>query len=310
MRVLGARSLLPVSGPRDVRISAIAAAQRGRVSDRQLLAAGISRSTIHRLVQRGALIAVHRGVLAVGHVAPVELAAETAALLAVRDGALLSHHSSARLWNLRTEPDGLIHLTVTGGPARAPRGVRVHRTSILTPRDVRIRSGLPVTSPAPTLLDLAELLTPRRLELAFDQALVSKIMTLTDVDELLRRVRGRAGVPSLRALADRERGQGPTLTRSQAEEIFLGLIREADLPEPEVNAHIHGYEVDFLWRHHNLVVEIDGFRYHSTARVFEHDRRKDNALRGHGLDTLRFTWRDLERRQLMTVATVARGLSR
>ncbi len=134
-------------------------------------------------------------------------------------------------------------------------------------------------------------------------------MTLADVDELLRRVKGRAGAPSLRALAGRERGQGPTLTRSQAEEIFLGLIREGDLPEPEVNARIHGYEVDFLWRHHNLVVEIDGFRYHSTARTFEHDRRKDNALGGYGLDTLRFTWRDLVRRQLMTVATVARRLS-
>ena len=201
---------------------------------------------------------------------------------------MLSHRSAASLWNLRTGPDGLIHVTVAGHSAHARSGVRVHSTRILTSRDVRIRNGLPVTSPARTLLDLAEVVTPRTLELAFDQALVSRIMRLGDIDELLTRVKGRAGAPALRALAKRERG-GPTLTRSQAEELFRDLIGAADLPEPEVNARIHGFEVDFLWREQGLIVEIDGFRYHSTARAFEHDRRKDAVMHAHGLSTLRFT---------------------
>lgn len=261
------------------------------------------------MVQRGALLARHRGVFAVGHLAPVELGDETAALLALRDGAVLSHHSAARLWNLRTGPDGLIHVTVAGHSARGLTGVRVHSTRILTPRDVRIRNGLPVTSPARTLLDLAEVGTPRTLELAFDQALVSRIVRLGDIDELLTRVKGRAGAPVLRALAKRERG-GYTLTRSQAEELFRDLIHAADLPEPEVNVPVHGFEVDFLWREQGLIVEIDGFRYHSTARAFEHDRRKDAVMHAHGLSTLRFTAGALTREQPRVVARVAQGLSR
>jgi very-short-patch-repair endonuclease len=67
----------------------------------------------------------------------------------------------------------------------------------------------------------------------------------------------------------------PAFTRSEAEAKPLALIRKARLPTPEVNARIGGYEVDFLWREQGLVVEVDGFAYHSTRRAFERDRRKD-----------------------------------
>ena len=113
----------------------------------------------------------------------------------------------------------------------------------------------------------------------------------------------------MRRRSGRERG-GPTLTRSQAEEVFRDLIRAADLPEPEVNVWIPGFEVDFLWHEQRLIVEIDGFRYHSTARAFEHDRRKDAVMHAHGLSTLRFTPRALTREQPRVVVRVAQGLSR
>lgn len=104
-----------------------------------------------------------------------------------------------------------------------------------------------------------------------------------------------------------ERRGGPTLTRSEAEERFLALIRGATLPEPKVNARIHGYEVDFLWPG-RLVVEIDGFRFHSTRRAFEHDHRKDAVLRGAGLPVMRFTWSQLAHEPYAVVVQVVRGL--
>lgn len=55
-----------------------------------------------------------------------------------------------------------------------------------------------------------------------------------------------------------------------------------------MNARVHGYEVDFLWRAERLVVKIDGFRFHSTRHAFEHDRRKDAKLQVHGLATMRY----------------------
>jgi very-short-patch-repair endonuclease len=276
------------------------------VASWQLVAAGISYDTAQRLVRRGAMFRLHQGVYAVGHRAPIEYGDETGALLAVGDRGVLGLHSAAPHWGMRSTPDGLIHVVVAGGSVRAPAGVRVHTTKILTPRDVRVRSGLPLTSPARTLLDLAEVVTARRLELAFDQALVSRLMSVGDVDELLRRVKGRAGAPLLRALALRERG--PTITRSQAEEQLLALVRGAGLPEPEVNVKVHGYEVDFYWRNHRLIVEIDGYRYHSTARAFEHDRHKDVTLKSFGLSTMRFTARALRHEPLYVVARMTEGL--
>ena len=306
--VLGRRHELEVSGARERRIAAIATAQRGRVSHRQLLAAGIGEAAITNLLERGTLFPRHRGVYTVGHEAPIEFGDETAALLAVRGLAALSHCSAGMLWNLLPpgSSDALIHVIVRGRSRCRPAGVLVHRTEILTPADVCVRDGLPVTSPARTMLDLAELLTERESELAFDRALVSRIVGAREIAEVLERADGRIGRRPLQRLLDRERG--PARTRSEAEARFLALILSARLPKPRVNARIHGYEVDFLWPG-RLVVEIDGFRFHSTRRAFEHDHRKDAVLRGLGLPVARFTWEQITTESVAVVAVVAQALA-
>jgi hypothetical protein len=95
-----------VFGLRDERIAMIAGAQRGRVSRTQLIAAGIHRDAILRRLAAGYLIRLHCGVYAVGHRSEVPLGRETAALLACRDGAVLSHHTAAELWGLRPPGSG------------------------------------------------------------------------------------------------------------------------------------------------------------------------------------------------------------
>jgi hypothetical protein len=114
VEVLGVRAEVHVSGTWEARIAAIAEKQRGRVSRRQLRAAGLSRGVIDRLVGRQLLFPVQRGVFAVGHPGPVELGDATAALLAAGPGAVLSHHTAAVLWGIRPTDsgDGQIHVTV------------------------------------------------------------------------------------------------------------------------------------------------------------------------------------------------------
>jgi very-short-patch-repair endonuclease len=56
------------------------------------------------------------------------------------------------------------------------------------------------------------------------------------------------------------------------------------------------------------VVEIDGYRFHSTARRFEHDHRKDAALGAAGIEVRRFTFWQVRDAPLLVVAGVARGL--
>ncbi len=150
-------------------------------------------------------------------------------------------------------------------------------------------------------------MSDRQLELAFDRGIVDRVLRATEVRELLSRTPGHHGHGRLAALADR-RTNG-SLTRSEAEEALLALIRAAQLPEPGINARLHGYEVDFHWRADRFVLEMDGFRFHSTRRAFEHDRRKDAALRAAGLATMRVTWRQLESEPYAVVARVAQALA-
>ena len=51
--------------------------------------------------------------------------------------------------------------------------------------------------------------------------------------------------------------------------------------------------MDFLFRAEGVVVEVDGYRYHSTPRRFVDDRRRAADLAARGLTVLSLTWNDL-----------------
>jgi very-short-patch-repair endonuclease len=132
----------------------------------------------------------------------------------------------------------------------------------------------------------------RELERALAEAVAKRLAKHADMLELLGRHGQCPGAGRLRALL--ASGE-PALTRSEAEEGFLTLIRKAQLRMPDVNVAVCGYEVDFFWRQEQFVVEIDGFAFHGTADRFESDRRRDAVLAAAGVRVMRVTWRQLER---------------
>jgi very-short-patch-repair endonuclease len=99
----------------------------------------------------------------------------------------------------------------------------------------------------------------------------------------------------------------PRLTRSEAERRLLELSRDARLPEPETNATVLGYEVDFLWREQRLIVEVDGFAFHSTRAAFERDRRRDALLQDAGFRVLRVTWGQIADEPVALAVMLARA---
>jgi hypothetical protein len=308
VRVLGARDLLQVSGRVDARIAAIAARQRGRVARRQLLTAGISRSAIEVRLASGRLIRRRTGVYAVGHAGPNRLTRETEALLACREQALLSHQTAAALWGIRpaqlaADP---IHVLVLGTEGTRKPGIRCHRTGRLQPQDVRFHEGLAVTSPARTLLDIAPTLTMQQLEWALDEVL-NRLARPAQIARLLNRSHGRPGAAILQRLLGYRRGQGRT--RSHYEQRFLSLIRRANLPVPDTNVRLYGFEVDAYWPAHGVVFEIDSHRYHSSRSAFTNDRRKEAAFKSHGLDFNRVSDYQLEHEPLAVTAYVAQRLA-
>jgi very-short-patch-repair endonuclease len=98
-------------------------------------------------------------------------------------------------------------------------------------------------------------------------------------------------------------------TRSDLEAAFLALFRDHGVPAPEVNPKLGRWEVDFLWRSHNLVVEADTWTYHRGSVAFEADHERDLDLRHQGFTVLRFTDRQLEEEPGRVVADIARALA-
>lgn len=87
------------------------------------------------------------------------------------------------------------------------------------------------------------------------------------------------------------------------------LIRRGRLPTPQTNTKVGRYEVDMLWRDQRLVVEIDGYAFHSGRAAFERDRVRDADLQALGLRVLRVTWRQIVDEHEAVVARIARMLS-
>ena len=290
----------------DRTIAGIAAQQRGLVTRQQLVAAGVGRGAIGNRLKRGQLHAVHRGVYLVGHAIPLPLALELAAALACGTGAAVSHRSAAALWSLLPAQDGGVEVTApVRGRGHRP-GIRVRHDPALGRDDFVVRDRVPVTTPARTLVDLGASSTPRELERALAEAWARRLITRERLRVALERYAGRRGAATLRGLVGRQ--DGPSLTRSEAEELLLGLVRRAQLPNPRANALVGRYEVDMLWRSEGLAVEVEGYAYHSSPRAFERDRRRDAELAAAGLRLLRVTWRQIVDEPEAVVARITRAL--
>ncbi len=176
----------------DREIATIAGRQYGVVARSQLLALGLSAESIKHRVRAGRLHRLHRGVYAVGHTVLKVEGRWMAATLAT--AGVLSHASAAAAWDLRPLTSGAIHLTVAGDGGRKRRaGLRVHRSRTLGPHDTTTHRGIPITTPARTIIDLASTLSGRPLEQTLDRA---EHQRLLDFSEL----RHRPIPPSLQAV--------------------------------------------------------------------------------------------------------------
>jgi hypothetical protein len=92
----------------------------------------------------------------------------------------------------------------------------------------------------------------------------------------------------------RAKSPGQSLPRPSLERRFLALCKREYLPPPDVNVWLAGFEVDVLWREQRLVVELDGYAFHSARVAFERDRIRDAAIQLAGYRVLRVTHRRLE----------------
>jgi hypothetical protein len=279
--------------------ASIAAAQHGRVTSRQLVEHGIDRYTIHRWIRDGRLRPVHNGVYAVGHLAPSTLAEYAAAVLAGGDGARLSHFADAHVLRLLPGNPPRPEVTVPTTAHRRRPGIVIHRVRELHPLDTDQHAGIPILTPARTLLDLAPRLTADRLARACHEAWHRHRTTPADIEACIARNPHKQGIAKLR------HALGSDVVLSPLEARFRRLMREHGLPSPRTNIDVGADKVDCHWPQHGLTVELHSYRFHATRQAFE-----DDIARRRRSSHVPFSWGDVFDRGPRTAAEIAQLLGR
>lgn len=198
---------------------------------------------------------------------------------------------------LRLDP-GPLHVAVPRSTSRVPTGigrVTVHRVAgLVIPGPARP----PVADPLTALLCFMRCAEELDVLIALDAALRDGLISR---DELVAALPGSRNAP-LRALLAR----ADPRARSLLETVARYDLQEAG-QDPGVAVDL-GVEVDLVLRP-RLVVETDGFMYHSSLADWTNDHLRDQRLNAAGWTVLRLTSRQvLDRRTVEIVRPVASRL--
>ena len=128
----------------------------------------------------------------------------------------------------------------------------------------------------------------------------------------MKRSKRRPGVINLRELLRKFNGDGGP-TESELERLCLELLELAELPKPRLQwALVAGKKrrrLDLFFDSFGVVVEADGYAFHSGIEAFEDDRERNNDLIVMNLRVLRWTWRALHERPEELVAQLFAALN-
>jgi hypothetical protein len=291
-----------------------AALEYGLFSRRQAREAGHSPEDIDRLVRRGRWRRCGRGVLRVADRADQPGDPILLAVLRAGPSAVVSGRAAAMVWEWDLlRPHQVVEIIVP--QAHGGAGTECRNGKIIRVNGVR-RAGLGADEM--TTVGVLPITTPLRTagDLLVDRPLLEAVVS---VDSALRR--GEVTVDAVRrALASRNRvadrrrvdatvdlldpGSG-----SMPESVARILFADSDLPMPRTQyVVIHGGRflgrADFAWPEVWLIVEIDGFAYHSAPDDFQHDHDRFNEFTKAGWRYLRFTAADVTDRPEYVLSTI------
>ncbi len=266
--------------------------RKGFVRRRVLVSAGIPRRQLRRHVLAGELRLLAPDVLALPGLPAVD---EDLRVAVVALEGTVSGPTAALLhgWEVVSAPARPV-VTVRRDRSRAHRPHVDVRRRDLAPGEVVQRDGLRLTAPLRTVLDCCRDLPLREAVAVADSALRARALSK---GELVAWLVALPGGPGRDRVAQVVRLVDP-LAGSVLESLCRLLLVESGLTPEQTQYPVRRSgrfvgRVDFAWSSAHLVVEADGFAWHSDRASYRRDRRRLNALTLAGWSVLRVSWEDV-----------------
>ena len=268
-----------------------------------LVAEGFAPAELRRMLRDGTLLAVRPGAYVQGEQLPTEaearhLLAVHAALGELSPDSVISHVSAALLhglsvWNV---PLHRVHASRNRRRSGGRRDPRVHLHSVpLGPHDIEEIGGIPVTTPAVTLLDLARTVPFEPAVVILDQAFARHLVTIEDIGAAAAERRRWPGMPAARRAFE----FAAAGSRSVGESRSRVAIARAGLPVPVLQWKVRTAggvvrEADFGWPALRTVGEFDGRikygRLQDAAEAVYQEKLREDELRAEDLGVVRWGW--------------------
>jgi very-short-patch-repair endonuclease len=266
------------------------------------LRAGLTKQSVNRRVQAGHWRQCSRGLYFVDDRPFTEAARVRVAVWSYGSRAVASGLAAAFWLGYTKFAPEIVEVTVPrNSHGRKHNGSRVRRRDMHA-ADAIQRRGLYVTCHALTLVEAA---VRRPGAASIVDSALQRDMSLRDLWAAHLRNKGRYGSPAARRLLQ----AASDGARSEAERLFLRLLRQAGITGWKTNYPVGGYKVDVVFPAAKVAVEIDGLAFHSDAVDFQGDRERQNAITMLGWQVLRFTWLDLTEYPQRALAVLRKAIS-
>ena len=209
---------------------------------------------------------------------------------------------SALYWQRRHSggpPDVIDVALPVGRSGRGPAGVKVQRRSV-EPEQIVSWDRIATVR---TAYAIAELLGVVGHEI-LDHAIRQRWVTLAEVQAAHSQLVGARHSIAARQIID----AATSGAHSPGERLLHRLLREAGISGWRANVDTKvgnsRRRPDVRFEKLRLVIEFDGFAFHTDHAAFEDDRRRQNAFVKNGWTVLRFTWSQLTRNPDEAIADI------
>ncbi|MGI9118813.1 MAG: type IV toxin-antitoxin system AbiEi family antitoxin domain-containing protein [Acidimicrobiales bacterium] len=282
---------------KDDGVARFAERQHGLVTRDQARRCGVTDNEIADRLAAGRWVAVRRAVYLINGTPLSWEQSVRAACLATGDVAMASGLTAGRLWGLRL-PDPIdIDLTTPIGMRVRLEGVRQHRRSNLFLDDRGHCRGVPVTTPARTLVDVSGAVPVAELGRAVDDALRRRVVALVDLRACHQRLDtgpGRRPTQAMRrVLGERAPGHDPGGSDRElwVKQVLVSAGLRSPVQQHRVRIGSHTYKLDLAYPPEMVGLEFDGWDTHRGFSAFHGDRERTRILVAHGWSILPVTSR-------------------